>query len=153
MHATCDDDMTFMLLVFAQVFYKSRQYVLLNVTPSLLPLRHRVVGSHQQTKHKEAQTKTRKQNEKQSEKRRDAKCNRYQVTGTQRRERNQTRKSGRKERAKNLNSRGVAEIFQRTNRKQAEGRNGVKRSNSRGGVAEIFQRTQKTKSIWWVSVP
>ena len=30
---------------------------------------------------------------------------------------------GRKERVKNLNSRGVAEIFQRTNRKQAEGKN------------------------------
>ena len=58
MHATCDDDMTFMLLVFAQVFYKSRQYVLLNVTPSLLPLRHRVVGSHMARTNKKNETKT-----------------------------------------------------------------------------------------------
>ena len=31
-------------------------YLIFNVTPSLLPLGHRVVGSHQQTKHKKAQT-------------------------------------------------------------------------------------------------
>ena len=54
---------------------------------------------------------------------------------------------GRNARVKNLNSRGMAEIFQRTNTNQAEGRNARKGATA-GGVAEIFQRTQKTNSIF-----
>ena len=73
--ATCGDDVTFfMLLVFVQVHYKSFwrtkyqvSYLMFIAIPSLLPFGHRVVGSHQQTKHKKAQTKIRKQNEKQCE--------------------------------------------------------------------------------------
>lgn len=48
----------FMLLVFAQLYYRSLWYIICNNTPSLLPLRNRVVGRHQQTEHTKSQTNT-----------------------------------------------------------------------------------------------
>ena len=86
---------------------------------------HRVViGSHHQTKHKKAQkknTKIRRKTIRKNEGTLHVTGIKQQVLYAEKEAKHEN--CGRKERVKNLNSRGVAQIFQRTNRKQAEGRN------------------------------
>ena len=158
------------LHVFAQV-RSDVSYFIFHVTPSLLPLRHRVVGSHQQTKHKKAQTEIRKQTKNNPKKRRNTTCNRYQgsgiryqvsgiryqvsgiryqVSGTQRKKRDQTwkqRKEGTREKIQQPRG-GDLSAYKRATAGRKER---VKRSNSREGGGDLSANT-KMKSIWWVSV-
>ena len=74
---------TFFMLVFAQVHYKSFWGIVFNIkifnaTPSLLPLGHRVVSSHRQKKIQESTDKqkyeNKNKNNNKTKKRRNATC-------------------------------------------------------------------------------